>query len=146
GLSASDIAAQQAIVDSAVRGIDSAASSQFDGHRLLDGSSGFVTAGVDNTKIKNLTVVDRQTTAAVTVNVNVTAQATQAANTYTGGALGSAATVTVTGPEGTTSIALASGSSTTTMTAAFNAATYLTGVTAVRNNANQITFGTVDYG
>lgn len=145
-LSAQEIAAQQTIVDNAVRGIDTSAASSFNGRRLLDGSSGYTTSGVDNAKIKNISVLDRRTSSPVTVTVNVTSQATRAANSYTGGTLAGAATVAVTGPSGTTSISLASGATTTDIETAFNNVTYLTGVTATRIDANQVNFATTDYG
>jgi flagellin len=145
-LSASEVAGKQAALDGILRGVDTLAGTQFNGKRLLDGSAGFRTSGVNTAQFASIQVLDRQTTSDVAFAVNVTAAATRATNSYTGGTLGGAATVTLNGPSGQTTLALASGSDTTAITNAFNAATYLTGVQAVRVDATTINFNTVDYG
>jgi flagellin-like hook-associated protein FlgL len=145
-LSATEVAGKQSELDSILRGIDTLAGTEFEGKRLLDGSSGFRTTGVNGSQFASIQVLDRQTTSDVAFNVNVTAAATRATNSYSGGTLGGASTVTVSGPDGETTIALAAGADTTAITAAFNAATHLTGVQAVRVDATNINFNTVDYG
>ena len=82
----------------------------------------------------------------VTVNIEITTQATQATNSYTSGALASDTTVIVDGPDGTTTISLSSGSDTQAIADAFNASSHLTGITATRVDANQVDFTTTDYG
>jgi flagellin len=145
-LSASEVAGKQAALDGILRGVDTLAGTQFNGKRLLDGSAGFRTTSVNSTQFANIQVLDRQTTSDVAFAVNVTSAATRATNSYTGGTLGGAATVTLNGPSGQTTIALDSGADTTAITNAFNAATHLTGVQAVRVDATTINFNTVDYG
>lgn len=145
-LSASEVAGKQAELDNILRGVDTLAGTEFEGKRLLDGSSGFRTTGVNSSQFASIQVLDRQTTSDVVFNVNVTTGATRATNSYTGGTLAGAATVTVNGPDGQSTISLAAGSDTTAITNAFNAVTHLTGVQAVRVDATNINFNTVDYG
>lgn len=145
-LSATEVAGKQAELDNILRGIDTLASTEFEGKRLLDGSQGFRTTGVNQTQFANIQVLDRQTTSDVAFNINVTTAATRATNSYTGGTLAGAATVTVNGPDGQSTLSLAAGADTTAITNAFNAVTHLTGVQAVRVDATNINFNTVDYG
>jgi flagellin len=145
-LSAAQVAGKQTEFDAIIRAIDSLAATEFNGRRLLDGSSSFRTVGVDSTKIDDVEVLDKQTAADVAVSINVATQATQAANSYTGGTLGAAATVNVNGPQGTAAVSLANGATTQDITDAFNAVSYLTGVSATRIDASQVDFKTVAYG
>lgn len=145
-LSSSEIAANQAQVDQILRSVDRLAGTEFGGRRLLDGSSGFGATGVDSTKIASVEVLDKQTADNVSVSINVTTQATQAQNSYTGGTLGAGATLQIAGPEGTTAISLDSGATTTDIAEAFNSVTALTGITATRIDASRVDFKTADYG
>lgn len=145
-LTSSQVAGKQVELDTILRGVDTLSGTEFNGRRLVDGSSSFRTTGVDTTKIKDIEILDKQSASDVAVSINVTTTATQAANSYTGGTLGASATVTLTGPAGTGTVSLASGNTTQNITDAFNAVTYLTGVTATRIDANQVDFKSVDYG
>jgi len=145
-LSADAIAGNQVQLDQALAAIDSLAHTSFNGRRLLDGTSSFRTSGVDTTEVLDVDVLDKTTSDDVTVSINVTQQATQRTDQYTGGTLASATTLIVEGPDGTTTIDLANGADTQTVTDAFNAVTYLTGITATRIDASNIDFTTVDYG
>jgi flagellin len=145
-LSSDAIAGNQIQIDLILAAVDKLAGTEFDGHRLLDGSSGFRTSGVDNTKIVDVDVLDKSTAEDVTVSINVTQQATQRTDQYSSGALGSDTTLTVEGPDGTTTIQLSSGADTQAITDAFNAVTYLTGITATRVDGTDVDFTTVDFG
>lgn len=145
-LSSSEIAGKQIEFDSILRTIDNLSQSEFNGRRLLDGSSSFSAHGVDASKIKDLQILDKQTADDVAVSVQVTAAATKASNSYTGGTLAGAANVTISGPQGTATVSLGAGATTDDIANAFNAASYLTGVTATKINASQVNFSTVAYG
>ncbi|NOX53294.1 MAG: hypothetical protein GXP27_02425 [Planctomycetes bacterium] len=145
-LSASDVAANQVEIDSLLRAIDSLARTEFNGQRLLDGSSGFRVSGYDSSEILDVDVLDKQTADDVSVSINVTTQATQAHEEYNGGSLTQDTTVVVTGPDGTATVSLSSGATTDDIAEAFNAVTYLTGITATRVDSTTVEFDTVDYG
>lgn len=145
-LSAAEKGANQAEINDLLDAIDRTARTSFNGTRLLDGTSGYTLSGVDNTNLKDVDVLAKRTDSDVTVNMNVTTTALKGAKAYAGGALGAATTLTVTGSAGTTTLQLANGATTQDITDAFNAATYLTGVTATRVDATNIDFATVNYG
>ena len=145
-LSSSAVAGNQVQVDEIIRTVNRLAKTEFSSKRLLDGSAGFRTTGVDTTKILDINVLDKTTTDDVSVSINVTQQATQQTYRYSDGALGSDTTLVVTGPDGTTTVELNSGANTQTITDAFNAITYATGITATRIDASNIDFTTVEYG
>ena len=145
-LSAADKLAKQTELDDLLGGIDRAAQTEYDGQRLLDGTSGFRTSSVNTAQFLDVDVISKQSTSDVTVNVNVTTTALKGTKAYTGGALASATTLEVTGASGTTTLELASGATTQEITDAFNSVSYLTGVTATRIDANDVDFSTVDYG
>lgn len=143
---ASTLAANQIQVDSILNGIDTLAQTEFTGKQLLSGASSFRTSGVDTSEITDVDILNKNTGDAVTVNITIDTQATQATNDYQGGALSQDTTLTISGPEGTTTISLDNGDSTDTIADAFNAVTHSTGITATRIDANRIDFKTVDYG
>jgi flagellin len=128
---ATQIAADQSQIDSAVDSIDRiAATTKFAGRRLLDGSAGFQTSNVAT----EITSIDAAagTTTPQSITVEVTLAATQAkldSQSLTGGAV-SGGTVTITGNKGSSSITIISGTSTANVAAAINAETSNTGVTA----------------
>jgi flagellin len=144
--SAADIAANQILIDTIIAGIDSLAKTEFAGKRLLDGSSGYYTTGVDNSTIKDVVVLNKSTSGNVTIDITIDTQATQATNSYTGGQLSADATLVIGGLDGTTTISLNDNDTTTNIVAAINAVTYATGITATRVDDNQIDFATVAYG
>lgn len=145
-LSAAEKAGKQAELDKVIRAVSTLAGTEFNGQRLLDGTAGYRVTGVNTSQIKSVTVLDRQNSNDVTVNVNVTTAATKATNSYTGGALGSDTTLTITGTNGTASISLSNGASTSDIASAFNAVSQLTGVTASRIDGNQVDFASTEYG
>lgn len=144
-LSNSEIAANQVELDSILRGIETISRTTYGNRRLLDGSSGFVTTGVDTSKIQQVNVLSKSSAENYSVSMNVTVAATKASDSYTGGTLGSAATLTVTGTEGTTVIQLDSGATKDDIAEAFNGVTYLTGVSAAVSG-NNVNFSSTGYG
>ncbi len=146
GLSSAEVAANQVEVDVIIRNINSLGQVEFGGKRLLDGTSSFRTEGVDPAEFSNVTVLAKSTDSDVTVNVEVTSQATQATDTFSG-TISSDTTLTVTGPDGSAVITLANGASNADIADAFNAVAYLTGVDAVEDVGNgEVDFSTADYG
>ncbi|MCH7987739.1 MAG: flagellin [Planctomycetes bacterium] len=145
-LSSDEVAANQVQIEAIIRQVDQLAQTSFGGRRLLDGSSGFRVSGADASTTLDVDVLDKQTVDDVTITITVDSTATQAANSYTSGALSSDTTLIITGPDGTTTLSLSNGDDTQDVTDAFNAITHLTGITATRIDANQIDFTTVDYG
>lgn len=145
-LSAAQVAADQTQLDQILTAVDALAATSFNGTRLLDGSSSFQTSGVNTGQIPSVQVLNKQTSANVAVSVNVTSLATPAINSYSGGTLGAAATVNVTGPSGSAVVTLASGATTDAITTAFNSVSYLTGVTAAKVDGTTVNFKTVNYG
>jgi len=146
GLTAAEVAGKQLELDEILASINRSAQTEFNGQRLLDGSSGFRLSGVNSSSIRDVDVLSKTTEDDVTVSVNVTTTALQGALSYAGGALGADATLEVSGPEGTTTIELSSGATTQDIEDAFNAVSHLTGVTATRVNATTVNFATVAYG
>jgi flagellin len=145
-LSSSEVAANQVQVDSILGQVDRLARTEFAGRRLLNGESGYSTSGVNTAQVLDVDVLSKATGDAVTVSIDVTTQAAQATNSYTGGTLAADTTVIVEGPDGTTTISLAAGADTQAIADAYNDVAYLTGVTATRVDANQVDFATADYG
>lgn len=145
-LNASAVAGNQTDLNAILDSIDRLSQTDYNGTRLLDGTSGFHVTGINSNQIKDVEVQSKATTGDATVAINVTTTALQATKSYAGGTLGAAATVEITGPDGTTSINLANGATTQDITDAFNSVTYLTGITATRVDATNVTFKTADYG
>lgn len=145
GLSASEIAANQVELDSILQGIESTSRVTSGSRRLLDGSSGFIPVSVDTSKVQHVNVLSKTSADDYSVAINVTSAATKAADSYTGGTLGSDTTLTVTGSEGTTVIQLSNGATKDDIAQAFNAVTYLTGVTAAVSGSD-VNFSTSRYG
>ncbi|HET6426274.1 MAG TPA: flagellin [Planctomycetaceae bacterium] len=145
-LSAADKLAKQTELDDLLDGIDRSAKAEYDGKRLLDGSSGYSLSGVNATQFLDVDVVGKPSTSNVTVNVNVTTTALKGTKDYDDGALASDTTLEITGSEGTAVIELESGATTQEITDAFNSVSHLTGVTATRVDASDIDFSTTKYG
>ncbi|MDZ4686084.1 MAG: flagellin [Planctomycetaceae bacterium] len=145
GLSAQDVADKQAELDAILTSIDRTARTDFNGTRLLDGTSGYRLSGVDTSDLRDVDVHSKTTTDDVTVSVNVTTTALQGARSFVGVILADT-TLELDGPDGMATIELSSGATTYDIEDAFNAVSYLTGVTATRVNATTVTFATVEYG
>lgn len=145
-LTSDGIASNQTQVDSILSSLDTLSRTSFNNQRLLDGSSGYRTTGINSAQIDDVDVLEKSASGNVSISINVSSVATQGTDSYTGGALGGDATLLITGPRGSTSISLSSGATTQDITDAYNGATYLTGISATRIDANQVDFATVDYG
>lgn len=145
GLSNSEIAANQVELDSILQGIESASRLTYGNRRLLDGSSGFTPVSVDTTKIRQVDVLSKTSADDYSVAMNVTVAATKASDSYTDGTLVEDVTLTITGSEGTSVIQLETGATKDDIAAAFNAVTYLTGVSAAVAGAN-VNFSSTGYG
>ncbi len=153
GLSAGERSANQAQIDQALASIDRIVSTtNFNGKRLLDGSQAIAIEGtpVDTTKINALRIYSRGLQSTDTdVKVSVTKAATQASavfNTMGANTLTADTTLEVTGSLGTRTIEIASGASSTEVTAAINAASGETGVQATSGAGGAILLQSVGYG
>ena len=144
-LSSAEVAANQIEVDSILRSVDDLARTEFNGRRLLDGTSGYRATSVDTSTVLDVDVLSKSTADDVTVTMDLTTQATQATDTYSDGALSADTTLIVEGPDGTTTISLSSGDTAQDIVDAFDAVSYLTGITATENGGD-VDFQTVDYG
>ncbi len=159
GLSASEVAANQAQIDNALTAIDRIVNTtQFNGLKLIDGTNSIDTTGVDSTAITNLRVYSRsQSTSNISLTVTRQASATTASAVVgPAGATGAAARTSgttqlvVNGTLGAANISLASGLTKAEVVAEINAAKDQTGVSAVVNTGtlgssiqlNSTTYGT----
>ena len=141
GLSASEKAANQAQIDSAIASIDRIVSTtNFNGKRLLDGSQSVRTTGVNTTDITSLRVYTRGNSSSDT-SISVTRIASAKTASATFGLIGStrtasgATTVAITGALGTANVSFASGATQAEIVAAINEATDMTGVSAVATSS-----------
>lgn len=142
--------ANQLQIDSAIESITRISNTaSFAGLKLLDGSLDYLTSGIDSTAIARTRVnsVNFGTRTTVGIDVEVIESA-QTANLYLStatfplaGELPSAITLEVAGPEGVQVLDFASGLSIDDVIAAINGVTDVTGVTAARVNAGDVTSG-----
>src|SRR5262249_52971522 len=115
GLTAGELAANQAQIDSALSSIDRIVrTTNFNGQRLLDGTLAIDTSGANSSEITNLRVYSRgQQSSDTTFNVAVTASAQHASATFaqagTGATTSGTTEVVIAGALGTATITLASG-------------------------------------
>ena len=141
GLSAAEIAANQAQIDSAIDSIDRIIrTTSFNGKRMLDGNWGISRTGVTASQITDLNLFSRgNTTTATTIQVNVQTAATRATHTLadhggTTNATSGASQISLAGKLGTTTVTIASGSTAAQVAATINLSTDLTGVVASSTN------------
>lgn len=146
-LTATERAANQAAIDTAVATINTLVGTTIDGRRILDGSADYRVTGLDNTEVANLDVVNIGDAATQTISGQVTVAATQAEITYTGAASATtaAATFTLTGDRGSTSISVGNGEALTSVRDKINLDSHLTGITAVASG-NTLTLTSIEYG
>lgn len=133
GLSADEIAANQAQIDNAIDSIDRIVrTTQFNGKRLLDGTQAINISGVDTGDITDVSVYSRNSTSTSTaLSVNVTTAATKATiSSYATTSASSDTAITVQGKLGTAVIDISAGDNLSAVAAKINAATGQTGVTA----------------
>lgn len=158
GLSNSEIAANQAQIDSAIDSIDRIVrTTSFNGKRLLDGSLGINSTGVDAAKVSNLRIFSRpESSSSIQVVSTITASAQTASAAFGNTAFNAAGTnyntsgstqISITGTLGTATITLGSGLNRSEIVSAINAAAASTGVSAtVNGTTNNIDFDTTGFG
>ncbi|MBW3600697.1 MAG: flagellin [Planctomycetes bacterium] len=145
-LTSEEVAANQLSLDAIIDSIDAFARTEFASRRLLDGSAGFSTSGVDTSDIRDVQVLKKNTGEDATVSIQVLSQATRATDTFDNSpTLAADATLVVTGSRGSATITLGAGSSTQDITDAFNDVTYLTGITAAVDGSD-VDFTSTEYG
>jgi flagellin len=149
GLSTEEKQANQLQVDSILGTINRiAASTSFQGKKLLNGSLDYTTSAVTSTAIDNLKVnaarlADGATAAVV---VQVIASATTAKVGYTGGTIaGATVTIEVAGNAGAEQLSFASGTTVSSVVAAVNAVKQATGVSATVSGSD-IRFESTEFG
>jgi flagellin len=139
GLTAAELAANQAQIDDAIASIDRIIRmTEFNGTRLLDGSLGIRTSGGDG--LTNIRVYERNASSAATVvSVRVVDAAEQARTSGTGYLTATSAsertTLAITGKLGTQIIEIAAGESLSAIAAKINEVSGWTGVVASQTSA-----------
>jgi flagellin len=152
--SASEIAANQLQVDSAVSSITRIAdSTTFAGQHLIDGSLDYVTSGVNTSQIKSLTIAQANlgSQGTVPVDVKVLTSARPAELVFGASQIANSVTLQVAGASGTQTLSFASGTEASAIAFAVNRITDSTGVSAAAVNAggswaSGIAFQSTDYG
>lgn len=146
GISADELAANQAQIDEALTAIDRiVGSTEFNGKKLLDGSLGINVSGVDGTKVSDLKVFSRDPNAATSLTVAVGTAATKGSITLATTSASSDTSISLQGKDGTVVIDIAAGENLSSVQAKVNAATAQTGVAASASGGN-ITLTSSDYG
>ena len=128
-----EIAANQLQVDSAVESITRIANTTtFAGQQLINGNLGYVTSGVDTSKIDALTIAqaDFGTSPTVPVNVDVLASARVADLQYTASTVGTSVTLEITGNVGAQTLTFTSGTTASAIAYAVNSISDSTGAAA----------------
>jgi flagellin len=145
GISGAEIAANQAQIDNALEAIDRIiGSTEFNGKKLLDGSLGITTTGVDTTKLTDVRVFNRPSSSA-DLTVSVTGAASQATHDLATAVATADATISVQGKDGTATFDILSGEALTSVAAKINSGTAQTGVTAAVTSGT-LTLTSSDYG
>jgi flagellin len=132
GISADELAANQSQIDEALTAIDRIiGSAEFNGKKLLDGSLGITTTGVDTTKISDLRVFSRDPNAATSLDVSLTTAATRASAALATTSAASDSSVQVQGKNGSVTLNITAGENLSSVEAKIDAATTQTGVEGV---------------
>lgn len=146
GLSADEIAANQAQIDEALTAIDRiVGSAEFNGKKLLDGSMGITTTGVDTTKISDLRVFSRNSNAATSLSVTLNTAATQASASLATTSASADTSVQIQGKNGSVTINIAAGEALSSIEAKIDASTTQTGVEGVISGS-ALVLRSSDYG
>lgn len=146
GISADELAANQAQIDNAISAIDRIiGSTEFNGKKLLDGSLGIVTSSVDTADITDLKVYSRNSNSSTSLTVEVTNSAAKAELEVATTSATADTQISVQGKDGTVIIDIASGENLSSVAAKINAATAQTGVTASASGGS-LTLLSSDYG
>lgn len=131
-LSPQELAANQSQIDAAIEAIDRIiGTTEFNGKRLLDGSLGINSSGVDSTKITDLQIYSRDPNAATSLTVELSSAASQAGLTLATTSAASDTELSIQGKDGSVVIEVAAGENLSSVLAKIDAATAQTGVDAV---------------
>jgi len=148
-----EIKANQLQIDSAVESITRIANTtSFAGRKLLNGSLGYVTSGVNATEITDLRIngVSFGTAAYMPVKVSVTQSAQHAALQFQTSTITDDLTIELAGPNGVTTLTLLSGTHASAIMQAINLVSDATGISASLINASYaqsgITLNSIAYG
>jgi flagellin len=151
-LSSDEIAANQLEVDSAVQSITRIANTtSFAGLSLINGSLGYVTSGVNASKIDALQInqADVSVGTTIPVQVDVLTSARTAELQFAASSVASSVTLQVSGNLGTQTLTFTSGTKASAIAYAVNSISDSTGVTAALTHgtlASGITFESTGYG
>jgi len=146
-LTASERAAAQANIDSAIDQINILAATDIDGRRVLDGSADYDVSGRRSTQVADLVVHSIVDGSSPTISGNVLQTATQAELVYTGasGKTTADATFTLTGALGSASITVINNEDLDDVAERINDNSHKTGITA-SVSGDDLTFTSVEYG
>ena len=132
-MSVDQIRANQLQIDASIDSINRIAqTTTYAGKKLLDGSIGFQTSGVDQATIGDLQIDQANfgTSGQLAVDVDIQQAARKGTLIYDGGGVDQQTTISVTGSGGTKSFSFGAGTTNSTIATAINAASDSTGVTA----------------
>ncbi len=159
GLAPEEIEANQDQIDSAIGSIDRIANStQFEGVKLLDGNMGFTTEDVDDSEIADLRINEVRFGTASSVTATIETQTAAETGQLLWSADGASdtlsqdTTIEVKGNKGVEVFSFGAGTAMTSMAAAINQATDVTGVAAAvssdirGNGVDGLVFTSSDYG
>jgi flagellin len=152
-ISDDEIKANQLQIDSAVESITRIANTtSFAGRKLLNGSLGYITSGINASEVTDLRVngVSFGTAAYMPVKVTVTQSAQHAALSFQTSSIGADLTIELAGPNGVTTLTLLSGTHASAIMQAVNLVSDATGISASLINSSNyqsgITLTSADYG
>ena len=145
GLTQDELAANQSQIDDAINSIDRIVNTtEFNGKKLLNGSLGISTTGVDTTKISDLRVY-RRSNSNLDLTVDVTSAATKGSVSLTTTSASTATSLSITGSLGTAVIDIAAGEALSSVAAKVNSLAAQTGV-AASATAGNVTLLSSNYG
>lgn len=146
GISGDELAANQSQIDEAIAAIDRIiGDTEFNGKKLLDGSLGIQTSGVDGTKISDLRVFSRDPNASAALTVSLTSSATRAVAALATTSASADTSVSIQGENGTVVLDIAAGENLSAVEARIDASTGQTGVDAYVSS-NTLYVRSSDYG
>lgn len=152
-VSEDEIRANQLQIDSAIASITRIANTTtFGGRKLLNGSLGYVTSGVDPTALNDVRIHGATfgTASYIPVTVNVTQSAQHGVLEFQASSITSDVTLELSGPQGVTSLTLLAGTRASAIAAAVNLVSDSTGVSASLRNpsvaASGIQLSSIEYG
>lgn len=148
-LSSEQIAANQLQVDASLEAIDRiAASTSFQGKKLLDGSLGFVTSSVSSTNIAALDIQQASlpSSGSLALTVNVTTAAAKTTITSSNANLAGAVVVEIKGSKGAEVFTFGTGTTAAAIVAAVSMVSNAIGVDATTNGAGAYVFTSQKYG